>query len=347
MVDLVSPCSFSSAGNGRTTAAEWIRTAYHDMATADVVAGTGGIDASIMYETERSENVGAAFNSTFGGLQGFFTTRSSASDLIALSVYFATRSCKGPSIPFRAGRIDATGPGALGVPEPTDDLTTTQDKFTRQGFNTTDMIALVACGHTVGGVHGSDFPTVVPGSGTDGNNFSHFDTTTKFDNKIAIEFIAGNSTDPLLVGPDATRNSDKRVFEADGNVTMNLLTDATTFKNRCQSVMQRMIDTVPATVTLTAPIEPYEIKPGQLQMTLSSDGSNFIFSGEIRVRTTVRPSSNITSLKLVYADRNGVNTGSINASDYRMFDDGQAYGLDDSFQVPPTFQNNVFWQLMI
>ncbi|KAK4157298.1 hypothetical protein C8A00DRAFT_29723 [Chaetomidium leptoderma] len=55
----------ANLGPGRTNSAEWVRTAYHDMATADVEAGTGGIDASIGFETLRPENVGfAAFSAS-------------------------------------------------------------------------------------------------------------------------------------------------------------------------------------------------------------------------------------------------------------------------------------------
>jgi hypothetical protein len=50
---------------GRTTAAQWIRVAFHDFVTADVANGTGGIDASIGFETLREENSGSAFNDSF------------------------------------------------------------------------------------------------------------------------------------------------------------------------------------------------------------------------------------------------------------------------------------------
>ena len=33
--------------------------------------------------------------------------------------------------------------------------------FKRQGFNRDEMIGLVACGHTLGGIHGVDFPEIV------------------------------------------------------------------------------------------------------------------------------------------------------------------------------------------
>jgi hypothetical protein len=50
---------------GRTTAAQWLRVAFHDFVTANVAAGTGGIDASIGFETLREENSGTAFNDSF------------------------------------------------------------------------------------------------------------------------------------------------------------------------------------------------------------------------------------------------------------------------------------------
>jgi len=50
---------------GRTTAAQWIRVAFHDFVTADVASRTGGLDASIGFETLREENSGSAFNDSF------------------------------------------------------------------------------------------------------------------------------------------------------------------------------------------------------------------------------------------------------------------------------------------
>lgn len=68
----ITPCSNyvtevgdPALNSGRTTAAQWIRVAFHDFVTADVGAGTGGVDASIGFETERGENSGSAFNDSF------------------------------------------------------------------------------------------------------------------------------------------------------------------------------------------------------------------------------------------------------------------------------------------
>lgn len=161
---VVAPCGIVDLGKGRSVAAEWIRTAYHDMATADVVAGTGGIDASIGFELDRAENPGRPqFSETMLNMQQHLTARSSLADLVAMGAVLSAGSCSAGKvvIPFRGGRIDATKAGPSGVPEPQQDINSHLSAFKRQGFNKTEMIGLVACGHTLGGVHGVDFPTIV------------------------------------------------------------------------------------------------------------------------------------------------------------------------------------------
>jgi hypothetical protein len=159
----VVPCGNVPFGLGRSGPAEWVRTAYHDMATADVPAGKGGIDASIGFELDRDENVGKGFNETLFNLREFMTARTSMADLIAMGALFAVGGCSGGKvlIPFRGGRVDATGPGPKGVPRPEETLDSHISSFKRQGFNKEEMIGLVACGHTLGGVHGVDFPEIV------------------------------------------------------------------------------------------------------------------------------------------------------------------------------------------
>jgi hypothetical protein len=66
--DAITPCSNFVSGaqtTGRETAAQWLRVAFHDFVTANVSAGTGGIDASIGFETLRAEDSGTAFNDSF------------------------------------------------------------------------------------------------------------------------------------------------------------------------------------------------------------------------------------------------------------------------------------------
>ncbi|MCJ1472308.1 hypothetical protein MMC13_000955 [Lambiella insularis] len=298
------------------------------MATANTFFGTGGIDASLQFELG-GDNIGAAFLTTLTTFIPFFTSRSSMSDIIAMGVYTAVRSCGGPAVPIRTGRIDATSAGPPGVPLPQNSLYTFEQQFLRTGFNTTEMIQVVACGHTIGGVHAVNFPQIVlPGSAPP-NDYKLLDTTTQFDSKIASEFVAGDPIDPLSVGPSvgSGMNSDARVFGADGNVTITQLADPATFASVCTAMLQKMIEVVPSGVALTDPIVPYDIKPDALQLTALAGGSQLLFTGGIRVRTTVRPASQIASVQIVYIDRSGnSNAGTISTTQV-----GNAAGFDDSY----------------
>lgn len=49
----------------------------------------------------------------------------------------------GPSVPFRAGRIDATQGGGTGVPEPQQDIATHTADFKRMGFTAAEMISAI------------------------------------------------------------------------------------------------------------------------------------------------------------------------------------------------------------
>ncbi|CZR57380.1 related to beta-1,3 exoglucanase precursor [Phialocephala subalpina] len=321
----ITPCSFSEFGAGRQTAAEWLRIGFHDMATTNVFFEPhGGIDASIAYELNDGENVGAGFNTTLHTYAGFFNSRLPVSDLIALGVYSSVRGCGGPIVPIRGGRVDATAAGPLGVPQPQNGQGTFTNQFARMGFNVTDMIQMTACGHTLGGVHAGDFNNIVaPGTAPD--DFQLFDTTPEFDNLIATRYISGNDTDALAVGISTAsgRNSDFAVFTADKNVTLQAMTNAATFNSMCTSILQRMIETVPPTVNLSAVISPYEVKPSGLQLTLLSGGTQLTFSGDVRVRTTSRT---VSSVQVVYTDRNGAAGGTISTTL-----SGTANGFDDSF----------------
>jgi hypothetical protein len=328
----ITPCS--APGAGRIAAAEWLRTAFHDMATGSVITGLGGLDASIVFELGGpTEDIGPAFNNTLMTFAPFLSSRSSMSDLIALGVYASVRSCGGPVVPIRTGRIDAQEAGPIGVPLPQDPLGTFIGQFSRTGFNQTEMIQVVLCGHTLGGVHAGNFPQIVA-PGTVPNDYQFMDTTpSTFDSNIASQYISGVSQDPLFVGISRSsgRDSDAVVFGSDGNVTATAMQDPNTFATVCTAMLQKMIEVVPSVVVLTNAIVPYDVKPSALQLTLLAGGNHLSFTGQIRVRTTVLPTSQITSVQLVYKDRNGGNAcGScaINAGFQ-----GDAAGFDDTFAV--------------
>ncbi|GME28877.1 putative wsc domain containing protein [Neofusicoccum parvum] len=327
----VTPCSFSAQGAGRVQAAEWIRTAFHDMATGNTYTGVGGLDASIAYETRSGENVGPAFNTTLATYAPFLTSRSSMADLIALGVYTAVRACGGPVVPIRTGRVDARAAGAIGVPLPQNSLGTFTNQFDRTGFSVTEMISVVACGHTLGGVHAANNPEIVPvGSAED--DVVKFDTTDAFDNKVVTEYLSNATKNALVVGPSTGngRNSDARVFAADGNATVRAMADPDTFNSVCATMLQKMVDVVPRGITLTDPISVYDVKPSGLQLTLLGGGESINFSGDIRVRTTERAASSIASVKLVYKDRDGADSCGDCSLDTES--SGSASGFDDSFE---------------
>lgn len=124
-----------------------------------------------------------------------------------------------------------------------------------------DMITMVACGHSLGNIHSVDFPEMVAGE-TSEENIAHFDTSpTNFDNAVVTEYLENETANPLVVGANDTMNSDKRIFGSDGNATMSSLSDPVTFKSKCTRIFERMIDTVPASVTLTEPLDIDDIKP--------------------------------------------------------------------------------------
>jgi catalase (peroxidase I) len=157
----ITPCTnyvtetgAASVNSGRTTAAQWIRVMFHDMITANVSAGTGGLDASIGFETRRAENKGSAFNDSFTFWRPFVNDAVSMADLLALGTVMSNNVCGVTKMPYRAGRVDATAAGVTtGVPAPETDLDETLLFFERAGFDKVDAIGLTACGHTLGSVH--------------------------------------------------------------------------------------------------------------------------------------------------------------------------------------------------
>ncbi|KAI3601356.1 wsc domain containing protein [Moniliophthora roreri] len=328
--DGILGCTFVPAGSkDRQASSEWLRTAFHDMITHDKAAGTGGLDASLMYELDRPENQGVVgLNDTFGFFFSFHNSRASMADLVAIGVYASVRECGGPVVPIRGGRIDAHEAGPAGVPEPKTDLETTTARFATAGFTTEDMIAMVACGHTLGGVHGNNHPEVTGNNSA--ANFPKFDSTTfKFDNNVVTEYLQGNTTNPLVVGPDEM-NSDKRVFSADKNVTMQSLADPSTFRTSCASILERMINTVPASVTLTDVITPIDIKPSALQVYLAN-ATAIHLEGAIRVRITERTPPD--SVSMPYIDHNGNSCDTCTISTRpAIFQGGSGTGYDDSFK---------------
>ncbi|KAJ7188844.1 heme peroxidase [Mycena filopes] len=311
LLGVIQPCNFflfdGGSSSGRSDASDWIRTSYHDMATFNISDGTGGLDASIRFPEEqgRPEDVGDGFKNTLSVLINHSTRYISMADVLVLGAIMAIENCGGPEIAFRGGRVDAVAPNKPGVPEPQQDLDSHISAFARQGFTKTEMIGLVACGHTFGGVQHATFPDSVPelNDTTNTQSVSHFDTTfVTFDNNVATEYISGTTQNPLVVGLNDTTNSDKRIFSSDGNATMRAFAkSADHFSSTCADLFARMFDTVPRGVKLTEVITPLPIKPDNLKFDLALDGKTIGFTGQVRFWDL--PENTTQKVRLLWDDR--------------------------------------------
>ncbi|KAJ4473706.1 heme peroxidase [Lentinula aciculospora] len=287
-----------------TIPAQWLRIAYHDMSTHDIDNGTGGLDTSIQYELDRAQNIGKGMAESLNDFKAFRIAAPffGMADTIALGAVFAVAGCGGPLIPYSAGRVDATVAGPETVPEPQQDLASHTEAFRRQGFTPTEMIGLVACGHTLGGVRQSDFPLVVTDPEED---VQTFDKTTNFDNAVVSEYLQNTTQNILVVGPNVTTRSDFRIFSSDGNTTMQRYVDllsSYTFSETCQNLIERMINTVPSGVTLSQPIsEPFNYVISEPLLSYRN--------GTLAMATTLRvinPSDNPSrTITMLWSDRQG------------------------------------------
>ena len=146
------------------------------------------------------------------------------------------------------------------------------------------MSATVACGHTMGGVHGKTFPEITENNTE--TNFMHFDSSdSTFDSKVATEYLDSTTQNPLVVSHNDTLNSDKRIFAADNNVTMKALADPKSFQSMCSDIFARMLDTVPSSVIPSEPLEPIPLKPYITSFSLTN-ASHITLTGNIRLLTT-------------------------------------------------------------
>lgn len=213
-------------------------------------------------------------------------------DLLALGTVTSLGNCGGLIVPYRGGRIDATSAGPFGVPEPETNLEETLAEFANAGFNVADAIGLTACGHSLGRVHHGGFPQVVPESAVTPNNTAggiDLDTTrTNFDINIVEEYLGGygQKGGPLVTSDNVTVRSDLRLYESDGNATMRTLAQSKEyFSTECNSLFERMINTVPKEVKLSDVIQPIAVKPVNVSFDISveNDLPVFTLSGYIRV----------------------------------------------------------------
>ncbi|MCQ6264028.1 hypothetical protein MLD55_19095, partial [Alcanivorax sp. MM125-6] len=192
----------------------------------------------------------------------------SRADLIALGAIFSVATCQGPTIPFRGGRIDAWTAGDFGTPLPQDDITTLTDSFKRMGFSPSDMVGLIACGNSIGFVTSADEHYIVtPGNDPSKPTIVDFDSTGNFDNKVVTEYLDGSTQNPLVVTSNQTLASDLKIFISDANQTIRSFADPNQYNSQCQTLLERMINTVAHGVSLTDEITMIPAKVHDVQLT--------------------------------------------------------------------------------
>ncbi|KAG4443010.1 hypothetical protein IFR05_001541 [Cadophora sp. M221] len=327
----VTPCNLTLNGppadiSGAQTAAQWVRTVFHDFITADVAAGTGGLDGSISFEADREENLGLVFstltpprqsfiNETIMGFNLFSTLEVSTADFIALGLAVSLLSCD-PSarmIKLRAGRIDATKAGPSGVPRAEDPFDKSNVTFAKAGFSTKEMIQAIACGHTIGGVHRRNHPEIVLddevlGPDIEMDGADTFDSTPfVYENKVVEEYLSakGKAGGPLVTTKNETFRSDFRIFNSDKNATIKAMAAPKAFQDTCFTIFEKMMNTVPRGMKLSEPITPRQWILIESHLDLSPTGQ-VQYSGNI---STYSRSGIPINATYYYGKAGGGNTG--------------------------------------
>ncbi|KAJ7279351.1 hypothetical protein C8J57DRAFT_1464793 [Mycena rebaudengoi] len=217
LASFMEPCdSFitdieGSPKTGRANGPDWIRTAYHDMATHNVADGTGGLDASIRFaeEQSRGENAGDGFQNTLDQLISFSNR------------HISTRGQRLRSAVDALMRLSPTNLACL-------NRNRTWNRTLRPSpANYQD---------------GNDRTRRMRNT----QSVAHFDTTfSEFDNNVVTEYLESTTTNPLIVAKNDTFNSDKRIFGSDGNATMlSFGNSPNLFESTCATLFARMLDTV-------------------------------------------------------------------------------------------------------
>ncbi|KAK6071116.1 wsc domain-containing protein 2 [Seiridium cupressi] len=347
-INAVTPCSNyfqdKTAIEGEQSSAQWVRLVFHDFVTADVAAGTGGLDGSIAYEGTRAENVGLFINDTLGFMLPTITAYLSMADNIALGLVAAVSTCSGNAtgIPIRAGRDDALAAGPSGVPEQTTSLEDTLAQFDAAGFSQEDAIIATACGHSLGRIHYSNFPDIVDESTVTSNN-THggvgFDSTpADFDATVVNEYLDGTGQlgGLLITAPNVEDRSDLRLYSSDSNATMQSISEETAFRSACFDVFERMINTVPAGSNLTDPIVPMAWKAIDLATDIDSEGSVSLAG---RIRNLYSSGSSASTVSYTVTGATGdftATSAAASGTGTSLFGSTSYYSFNTSIESPGT-----------
>lgn len=110
----------------------------------------------------------------------------------------------------------------------------------------------------------------------------------------------------MVTTTNTTFQSDARIFKSDGNATIKAMaTSQTSFENTCFKIFEKMINTVPSTVTLSDVIGPRKWITMQSNLDLTSTGA-VTYSGVIG---TYSKTASPSIASYVYGTEGGGNTG--------------------------------------
>ncbi|GJD11482.1 L-ascorbate peroxidase 3, peroxisomal [Galdieria sulphuraria] len=135
-----------------------VRLAWHDAGTYDAQTGTGGVNGSIRFEPELKHGANNGLKIAFDLLEPIKKEYPDIgyADLFQLASVTAIEFAKGPKIPFRMGRKDATGPDSCPeegrLPNAEDHLSQLRRTFHRMGLTDKDITVLSGA-HTLGRCH--------------------------------------------------------------------------------------------------------------------------------------------------------------------------------------------------
>lgn len=137
-----------------------------------------------------------------------------------------------------------------------------------------------------------------------------FDTTKdKFDNQNLVEYLSwtGKKGGPLAAGHNQDTNSDFRLFNSDFNATVRAMSPAQIFQDTCYAMFEKMLNTVPASVTLSDVVLPRTWTMQDITLELSNTGVVTLI-GQVNSWFKTATPPNTASYLLTTAQ--GGNTGS-------------------------------------
>lgn len=136
-----------------------------------------------------------------------------------------------------------------------------------------------------------------------------------------------------MTATNVSERSDYRLYISDGNATLQSMSEEYAFRTKCFSLFERMINTVPATVTLSEPVTPLTWKGVDVIMDIDSAGTASV-SGLIRnLYTTITPPETVS-----YTTTSAAGNSSSQTSDVASGNGTSLYGITQYWPFNSTIE---------